>query len=56
MYYEAADGWDKLFERLPSLLMILVLILGFLVSGIFPCESQLKADSVFYASFHGRCV
>ena len=54
LYYEAADGWDKLFERLPSLLMILVLILGFLVSGIFPCESQLKADSVFYASFHGR--
>lgn len=54
LYYEAADGWDKLFERLPSLLMILVLILGFLVSGIFPCESQLKADSVFYASFYGR--
>ena len=38
LYYEAADGWDKLFERLPSLLMILVLILALIISVWTNCN------------------
>lgn len=54
LYYDYADGWKQLFEFAPTLLMIMVLILGFLAAGIFSCEYQYKADSIFYTSYHGR--
>lgn len=54
LQYKAADGWNQLFYRLLPLLMILALTCVFLVSAVFSCESQLKADSVFYTCFHGR--
>ena len=53
-YYEYADGWAALLEYAPSMIMLLVLITGFLVSGIFSDEIQLKADSVFFSAKLGR--
>ena len=48
LYYDYADGWKQLFLYAPTLLMILVLILGFLAATIFSCEYQYKANAVFF--------
>lgn len=53
-YYEYADGWEALLEYAPSIIMLVVLITGFLVSGIFSDEIQLKADSIFFSAKLGR--
>lgn len=53
-YYEYADGWDALLEYATTLVMLVVLITGFLVSGIFSDEIQLKADSIFFSTVLGR--
>lgn len=53
-YYEYADGWAALLEYVPSIIMLIVLITGFLVSGIFSDEIQLKADSIFFSAKLGR--
>lgn len=54
LYYEYADGWDALLEYAPTIIMLFVLITGFLVSGIFSDEIQLKADSIFFSTKLGR--
>ena len=54
LYYEYFDGWDVLLERAPAIIMLLVLVSGFLVSGIFSDEIQLKADSIFFSTRLGR--
>ena len=54
LYYEYFDGWDMLLERAPAIIMLLVLVTGFLVSGIFSDEFQLKADSIFFSTRLGR--
>jgi ABC-type transport system involved in multi-copper enzyme maturation permease subunit len=54
LYYEYADGWKQLFENAPTILMIMVFVLGFLVSNVFSSEAQLKADAIFYSSRYGR--
>lgn len=53
-FYDWTRGWQETGELFPALLMLLSLILGFLTAGIFSGEFQLGADSVFYASYHGR--
>ena len=52
--YEMHDGWKAIFEYAPTLCMIMVFLVGFLVAGIFSSESQLKADAIFYSTYHGR--
>lgn len=56
LYYEYADGWKALLDSqyLPTLMMITVLIIGFLVSGIFSDEFSWKADSIFFSTKLGR--
>lgn len=54
LYYEYTDGWEALLRYAPSIIMLLVLITGFLVSGIFSNEFQLKADSIFFSTKLGR--
>ena len=56
LYYEYADGWKALLDSqyLPTLMMITVLIIGFLVSGIFSDEFAWKADSIFFSAKLGR--
>lgn len=56
LYYEYADGWKALLDSqyLPTLMMITVLIIGFLVSGTFSDEFTWKADSIFFSARLGR--
>lgn len=56
VHYEYADGWMTLMDSayFITLTMILVLILGFLVSGIFSDEFAWKADAIFFSSRTGR--
>lgn len=54
LYYEYADGWEALLEYAPSIIMLLMLIVSFLVSGIFADEIQLKADCIFFSTKLGR--
>ena len=56
LYYEYADGWEALLEYAPSIIMLLMLIVSFLVSGIFADEIQLKADSIFFSTKLGRKI
>ena len=56
-YYEYAGGWKAILEDsqiMQPLLAIIVIVLGFLVSGIFSDEFQYKADSIFFSSRLGR--
>ncbi len=53
-YYDFFSGWTEVRDSASAIIMLTVLVLGFLLSGIFARESQLKADSIFYASFYGR--
>ena len=53
-YYDYTDGWLRLFDWYPWIAMITVMVLGYLVSGIFAGEYQLRADAVFFAARHGR--
>lgn len=54
MYYEDADGWYALLDHSQTIIMIMMLILSFLVCGIFSGEYQLKTDAVFFSSAEGR--
>lgn len=54
VYYTYADGWETLLTYTDTMIMLIVLITGFLVSGIFPGEFSLKADSVYFSSRFGR--
>ena len=54
LYYEYSDGWKALLEYAPTIIMLIVLIMGFLVSSIFSSEFQLKADSIFFSTRLGR--
>ena len=56
LYYEYADGWKALLDSqyLPTMMMITVLIVGFLVSGIFSDEFTWKTDSIFFSARMGR--
>ena len=56
LYYEYADGWKALLgsQFLPTLMIIITVVLGFLVSGIFSDEFIYKADSIFFSTRFGR--
>ena len=53
-YYDYLEGWKQLFEWYPMSAMLTVIILGYLVSGIFANEFQWKADAIFFTTAHGR--
>ena len=53
-YYEYADGWAALLQNMSTFILILALVIGFFVAGIFSDEFQTKADSVFFSSKYGR--
>lgn len=52
--YDYMRGWMQLFEHAPTIIMITLLILGYLVAGIFSEEFQWKADAVFFSTVYGR--
>ena len=47
-YYEYIDGWSALLQNISTFILMLALVIGFLVSGIFSDEFQSKADSIFF--------
>lgn len=53
-YYDYMKGWTQLFEFAPTVIMITMLILGYLVAGIFSNEFVWKADAVYFSSMYGR--
>lgn len=54
LYYEYNDGWDTLIYYAPTLVMFLLFVIIFLVSGIFPSEHRLKANAIFFSTWRGR--
>lgn len=52
--YDFLELWESFLEMAPTIIMLTAIILGFLLSGIFAGEAGCKADSIFYASLHGR--
>lgn len=52
--YEYIDGWSAFLQNISTFILILALIIGFLVSGIFSDEFQTKADSIFFSARFGR--
>lgn len=53
-YYEYMDGWAALLQNISTFILILALVIGFFVSGIFSDEFQAKADSIFFSTRFGR--
>lgn len=53
-YYEYTDGWSALLQNISTFILILALVIGFFVSGIFSDEFQTKADSIFFSTKLGR--
>ena len=53
-YYEYTDGWAALLQNISTFILMLALLIGFLVSGIFSDEFQTKADSIFFSAKMGR--
>ena len=53
-YSEYFGGWSALLQNISTFLLMLALVIGFLVSGIFSDEFQIKADSIFFSSKLGR--
>lgn len=53
-YYEYIDGWSALLQNIETFILMLALVTGFFVSGIFSDEFQTKADSIFFSSKLGR--
>lgn len=52
--YDYMRGWTQLLEYAPTVIMVAMLILGYLVAGIFSSEFQWKSDEVFFTSVYGR--
>lgn len=48
------EGWVQVNEQLPSLLKYGILLLSFLLAGIFSDEFTLKTDAIFYNTLYGR--
>lgn len=53
-YYDYMKGWIQVFEYSPTIIMITMLILGYLVAGIFSDEFQWKSDAIFFTAAYGR--
>ena len=51
---EYIDGWAALLQNISTFILVLALVIGFLVSGIFSDEFQTKADSIFFSARFGR--
>lgn len=52
--YEYTKGWTQMFFAVSNLQMFLVLVIGFLVSGIFSEEYRTGANPIFFSAALGR--
>ena len=53
-YFEYHDGWYQLLENGGFIPSLGILILGFLMAGIFSNEFKWKADAVYFSTLMGR--
>lgn len=53
-YFEYHDGWYQLLENAGFIPSLGILILGFLMAGIFSNEFKWKADAVYFSTLLGR--
>lgn len=53
-YYDYLAGWKQLFEYSLTVIMITMLILGYIVAGIFSSEFSWRAEAIFFAAKYGR--
>lgn len=53
-YMEYHDGWYQLLEKGMFILMMGILILSFVLSGIFSGEFKWKADALYFSTTYGR--
>lgn len=53
-YYEYVDGWAALLQNISTFILLLALVIGFFVSGIFSDEFNTKADAIFFSTKLGR--
>lgn len=53
-YFTYHEGWYQLLENAGYIPSLGILILGFLLAGIFSNEFKWKADSVYFSSLYGR--
>ncbi len=52
-YYDYMKGWTQLFEFAPTIITVTMLILGYLVGGIFSSEFRWRSDAIFFSSVNG---
>lgn len=48
------EGWQQIAPYSMTVVMLGVMVLGYLLSGLFAGEFQIKSDALFFSSFHGR--
>lgn len=53
-YMEYMEGWLKALKYSQTVIMISMMIVGYLVTGIFAGEFQWKSDSILFSSTYGR--
>jgi len=53
-YNDYHDGWYQLMENASILPMLGILIIGYMVAGIFSNEFKWKADTVYFSTLSGR--
>ena len=53
-YVDYHDGWYQLLENAALLPMLGILIIGYMVAGIFSNEFKWKADTVYFSTLLGR--
>lgn len=56
LYYEDYDGWKSALSYAQTIIMLIMLVSAFLVSGIFSNEFSWKSDSIFFSTKYGRDV
>ena len=54
LYIDYHDGWYQLLENASFLPMLGILIIGYMVAGIFSNEFKWKADTVYFSTLSGR--
>lgn len=53
-FYDYTKGWLQALKYSPTVIMLVTLILGFLVTGIFSNEFSWKSDAIFFTAAYGR--
>ena len=48
------EGWVQAIEQLPTLLKYAIILLSFVLAGVFSDEFSWKTDTVYYNTLHGR--